>query len=72
MTPKPIAESLHDDLHRIPGMPAHETAAANHARTHASHKNPSRSNDDRNHGDPTVLVGWQQRVARFFGAGAKP
>lgn len=69
MTTKPIADALHDELHRIPGMPAHETAAANNRHEHSHAKparkaNPTDSNRNANLGEPRVLVSLQERIAR--------
>jgi hypothetical protein len=54
---------LHWATHRIPGVPAHvEQPAGHQGRTH-HHRG-------RNHSParpPRVMVGWQRRIAAFFG-----
>ena len=69
---------LHDTLHRLPGMPAHEEAARLNSNAAAQRRHsappirplrnrPLRS-PDRHHGrPPRVLAGWQARIGRLFG-----
>ena len=63
---------LHDLTHRVPGVPVHvegglqarapRVRAPRPVRRTATHQNMP------NHNRPRVLVGWQNRIARFFGA----
>jgi hypothetical protein len=78
MTSKQLADALHDQLHAIPGMPAHDEATIRNSNAHAYQRSrnanaPHRSmantaarNTTTRHGNPRVLVGWQQRIARLF------
>ena len=82
MTSKqPVADRLHDDLHRIPGMPSHDHAAELNSNAHAKRvharanateariatPHPSLQNRAGHHGDPKVLVRWQRFIGRMFG-----
>ena len=84
-TSKNVAARLHEALHRLPGVPAHERAAelnanATAARRHAGFRNrPLRNRHLRNrplqspnghHGrPPRVLVGLQERIGRAVSRG---
>lgn len=72
---------LHDLTHLMPGVPAHVEGGLQARATRARvatpapqnplHQNPKRTQPDQTrpvHGEPRVLVGWQNRIARFFGA----
>jgi hypothetical protein len=68
---EPVASgsALHDLTHRVPGVPEHvEGGYQRRARRNpvATSGHQGRSNPA--HGEPRVLVGWQERIARFFGA----
>jgi hypothetical protein len=70
---------MHDWLHQLPGMPAHDQAArlnSNQASGRLRNRSlPNRSLPNRplpnragHHGrPPRVLAGWQARVGRLFG-----
>jgi hypothetical protein len=74
----PLRDLLHGATHRVPGVPAHvEHPAGHQGRARAVRTAPDR---DRAHGGgrnsgvnhsparpPRVLVGWQRRIAAFFG-----
>jgi hypothetical protein len=72
-TKHPLRDLLHGATHRVPGVPAHvEHPAAGHQgrahvrdRTHGGARN-SGVNHSSTH-PPRVLVGWQRRIAAFFG-----
>jgi hypothetical protein len=77
-TKQPIAQRLHDDMHKLPGVPAHEDAAAHNTNEHANARarghaaklrspRPAPKNGAAHHGNPRVLVGWQRRIGRLFG-----
>jgi hypothetical protein len=62
-------------------MPSHDRAAANNSHLHATASSqpatvqpatphPSLQNRTGHHGNPRVLIGWQNRIARFFGRDA--
>ena len=76
-TKHPLRELLHGATHRVPGVPAHvEQLAAGHQgrahvrdRSHGGERSSVR-NSGVNHSParpPRVLVGWQRRIAAFFG-----
>jgi hypothetical protein len=80
MTSKqPVVDRLHDDLHRIPGMPSHDRAAEFNSNAHAKQvhahatatkpatPHPSLQNRTGHHGDPRVFVRWQRFIARIVG-----
>lgn len=53
--------TIHDLLHRIPGVPPHTERQPGHQGS-AQHVHQSRV-----HRPPRVLVAWQRRIAAFFG-----
>jgi hypothetical protein len=58
---------LHGLTHRVPGVPDHvdgglQARARKNPAARPAHQGTS------NHGEPRVLVGWQNRIAPFFGA----
>ncbi len=57
---------LHHLTHKVPGVPAHVESGLQgrpvRVRTRPVHQGRPNTNQ------PRVLVGWQNRVARFFGA----
>lgn len=66
--PTPVSHgTLHELTHRVPGVPAHIEGGlqANRSRAHGNrvHQHPAHQ-----HGEPRVLVGWQNRIARLFSA----
>jgi hypothetical protein len=71
MTRRSLAERAHEQLHKLPGMPEHREG------THLNRRGglPSRPLRNRplkrprishGHGEPTVLVDWQNAIARFL------
>jgi hypothetical protein len=58
---------LHELTHRVPGVPAHmEGGLQTRARRP---RKPLPVHQGRpNHNQPRVLVGWQDRITRLFGA----
>lgn len=55
---------LHDLTHRVPGVPAHDGAAAHNG--HLGRRNPNHQNTRRVHSEPRILVDWQNAIARLF------
>jgi hypothetical protein len=80
-TSKETSTRMHDALHRLPGMPAHDQAAelnSNDAARRLHHRSlPNRllrnrplQNRDGHHGRlPRVAVRWQAWLGRLFGPG---
>ncbi len=80
-TSKKASTRMHDALHRLPGMPAHDQAAelnSNDAAGRLHHRSlPNRplrnrplQNPDGHHGRlPRVAAGWQAWLGRLFGRG---
>lgn len=62
---------LHRLTHRVPGVPAHveggRAGTRNRPHRNRTHR-PAAQQRPQHHGEPRVLVGWQNRVARLFGA----
>jgi len=76
MTKQSVPERMHEQMHRLPGVPEH--SEAQHLNHRAGRQNRSLQNRrlrhhgariNRNHGEPMVLVGWQNAIGRFFGRG---
>jgi hypothetical protein len=70
-----VSQRLHSDMHKLPGVPAHDEATTKnanawakraHSRTHAT-PHPSLTNPTTHHNQPKVLVSLQQRIGRLFG-----
>jgi len=64
---------LHRLTHRVPGVPAHVEGGLEVRRNkpHSPHRQQERVGAHHgrpNHGEPRMLVGWQNRIARFVGA----
>ena len=67
---------LHDLTHRVPAVPAHvegglqarapRERVSRPARQNRIHTQPNHVQPE--HGEPRVLVGWQNRIARLFSA----
>lgn len=75
-TSKKASTRMHDAVHQLPGMPAHDQAAelnSNAAAGRLHHRSlPNRPlrNPDGHHGrPPRVLAGWQAWIGRLFGQG---
>ena len=67
----PIAERLHEHLHKLPGMPPHSEADRlnqnQHAHDHHGGHHPSLSNPNGHHArPPRVLVAWQNWIGGLF------
>jgi hypothetical protein len=58
---------LHELTHRMPGVPAHLEGGLQGSTTRTRRAVPVHQGRA-GHGEPRVLVDWQNRVARFFGA----
>jgi hypothetical protein len=63
-----IANGLHDAMHRIPGMPPHDSASAattpRAATRRGANRHPHLRNPTAHHETPPrVLVAWQNRIA---------
>lgn len=56
--PRSMVDVLHWMTHRVPGVPAHRDNPTGHQ---------GRSPRGKVHGQPRVMVGWQRRIAAFFG-----
>jgi hypothetical protein len=77
-TSKKVSVRMHDALHQLPGMPAHDRAAELNSNATAARRHgralPSRPvpNHDGHHGRPPwVLVGWQAWIGRLVGGGER-
>jgi len=80
---KTLPEQAHDAMHKIPGMPEHGEAEQLNSHGGLPHQplqnrpfenKPLQSAHTHfNHADrdPKVLVGWQQKIAKFFNAEKK-
>ena len=71
MTRRSLAERAHEQLHKLPGMPEHsEGTRLNHqgGLPNRPFRNRPLKSPRINHGhrEPTVLVGWQNAIARFL------
>jgi hypothetical protein len=77
MAKQTLTERLHERMHDLPGMPAHEEAERlnhggrlggdAHALANRPHANRSFHNAPARHQrEPRVLVGWQKAIAAFF------
>lgn len=73
--PSPDGRVLHELTHRVPGVPAHVEGGLQAAAPRGQnlpkqkprkHEQPVHTQPT--HGEPRVLVGWQNRIARLFGA----
>jgi hypothetical protein len=58
---------LHELTHRVPGVPAH-VDGGRQARARRNPSAPPVHQGRRNQNQPRILVGWQNRIARLFGA----
>jgi hypothetical protein len=57
---------LHELTHRVPGVPAHVEGGLQARAPRVRAARPVHQNQP-NHNEPRVLVGWQNRIARLFG-----
>lgn len=79
MTDSSGAQRLHEQMHQLPGMPEHGEAASLNSRgglpnRPAKHR-PLQGRERRGnriHGEPKVLVGWQNAIGRFFSGMHRP
>ena len=63
---------LHALTHRVPGVPAHVDGGLQVTATRGRSNPTTRNrNANRQHGEPRVLVGWQNWIARRLGAGSR-
>ena len=69
------AGRVHDLMHKVPGVPAHVEGGLQGVGSRRRNSNPVRHEQHRNesrvHGEPRVLVAWQEWIARRVGAGNK-
>jgi hypothetical protein len=66
-SPSYDTSALHELTHRVPGVPAHvEGGLQARARRNPSALPAHQGRPNQN--QPRVLVGWQNRIARLFGA----
>ncbi|MCI0156500.1 hypothetical protein KNO15_07300 [Leifsonia shinshuensis] len=67
------AGALHEATHRVPGVPDHSARTHGHA-MQGKHPRPQgrhprlQGRIHHQHREPRVLVAWQNRIARLFGA----
>lgn len=71
MTRRARTGRAHEKMHKLPGMPEHsEASRLNHrgGLPNRPFRNRPLKSPRVNHGHkpPTVLVGWQNAIARFF------
>jgi hypothetical protein len=71
MTRRSLAERAHEQLHKLPGMPAHsESTRLNHRgglpNRPLQNRPPKSPRISHGHKEPRVLVGWQNAIARFL------
>jgi hypothetical protein len=64
--PKPVGR-LDALTHRVPGVPAHVEGGLQGTTSRRRNSNPTSQNP--RHGEPRVLVAWQNWIARRLGAG---
>jgi hypothetical protein len=65
--PSRVGGRLHDLTHRVPGVPAHAEGGLQ-ARARRAPTAPPVHQGRPNQNRPRILVGWQNRIARLFGA----
>jgi len=68
---KTLPAQAHKAMHRIPGMPKHSEAKRLNSRGGLPNRPLRRAHTRHPNRKPKVLVGWQQKIARFFGAEQK-
>ena len=71
MTRQALTGRVHEQLHKLPGMPEHSGTSRPNHRGGLSNRpvwNRPLKSPRINHGhkEPLVLVGWQNAIARFF------
>jgi hypothetical protein len=73
MTKQSVRQRAHEQMHQLPGVPEHSAAEnLNHRGGLPNRPLQKRQlqNQGRrihqNHGEPKVLVGWQNAIGRFF------
>jgi hypothetical protein len=73
MTKQSIPHRMHEQMHRLPGVPEHREAETLNQRSGAANR-PLKNRPLQNHHarinqnrrEPKVLVGWQNAIGRFF------
>ena len=71
MTRRSLAQRAHEQLHQLPGVPEHSEGARLNHRGGLPNR-PLRGRGLKKpravhrHGEPRVLVGWQNAIARFL------
>ena len=60
--PRSLVDVLHWMTHRVPGVPAHRDNPTGH-----QGRSPQWGSQWGSHRQPRVMVGWQRRIAAFFG-----
>lgn len=70
-TPPRRTNPLHEFMHRVPGMPTHVDGGLQFDVSPGRTTNPRTRHQrrERQHGEPRVLVAWQEWIARRVGAG---
>ncbi|MBO1741448.1 hypothetical protein [Leifsonia sp. TF02-11] len=68
-----LTHALHETTHRLPGVPEHSARPHGQARQgkhpHAEGAHPRLQGRVRHqHGEPRILIAWQNGIARLFGA----
>jgi hypothetical protein len=76
MTERSLTERAHDQMHKLPGIPAHaEAARPGHqgGRPNRPFRNRALQSRHTSHGhkEPRVLIGWQHAIARFLSRGSR-
>jgi hypothetical protein len=73
MTKQSIPQRMHEQMHELPGVPEHGRAGSLNQRPGLPNRplqnRPLQNHtarSSRHHGEPKVLVGWQNAIARFF------
>ena len=68
-----ISQRMHEQMHQLPGVPGHSEANDRNRRGGLPNrpvKNRPMQNQssrvNREHGEPKVLIGWQNAIGRFF------
>lgn len=68
----PRGGRLHELTHRMPGVPAHlDGGLQGRASRNQREPRPAHTPRRQPHGEPRVLVAWQNWIAKRFGAGPR-
>jgi hypothetical protein len=72
VTERALIGRVHEQLHKLPGMPEHSEASRLNHRGGLPNRpfqnRPRKASRDR---EPKVLVGWQNAIGRFFSRGSR-